>query len=629
MKRRMIALLLTGVLVFGGCSNTVSNKAEGSSENSNNTSNLVSTESNDLENSTISDSTNIVDGDITFVSDSSEMFTDRDYEVGYDESRSINIQLNGDSISCDSDAVQINGTTVILLEEETYIISGTLDDGMIVVNVGKKDKPQIVLNGVTINSKTSAPIYVLEGDKIFITLADGTTNTLTNGGSFEAIDDNNIDSVIYSKQDLTLNGSGSLVVESPAGHGIVSKDDLVITSGMYTITSASKGLSANDSIRIANANITIASGKDGMQAENTDDASLGFIYIASGNLNISAEGDGISAGAYMQIEGGVFDIVSGGGSKNAVNSTSNSWGMMGGGKGGIGSKPGHSGLSSSNFSSNTSSTSSSSNSSDGRVSMKALKATLDILISAGTFILDSADDSIHSNTNIIINGGTFEIASGDDGFHADDTLRIHAGTIHITESYEGLEGLHVEVVGGDITIISSDDGINAAGGNDSSGTGGFRGGDMFGGGKGNSSSNASIVISGGSIYVNASGDGIDANGTLEISGGYTVVCGPTIGDTSVLDYDISGVITGGTFIGTGAYMMAQTFSSSSQGVVAVSVGNQSAGTEITLEDSKGNIVVHCEPKLSYQIVILSTPDMVSGEEYTITVGSATGTFEAN
>ena len=187
--------------------------------------------------------------------------------------------------------------------------------------------------------------------------------------------------------------------------------------------------------------------------------------------------------------------------------------------------------------------------------MKGLKSTAEMLISDGSFTINSADDSVHSNASITVNGGIFEIASGDDAVHADETLTITAGTIHITESYEGVEAVHIKVQGGDISLVASDDGLNAAGGTDSSGTTGGRDG-MFGGGPGGGggmspSSNGSITISGGTLHINASGDGIDANGSLTISGGYTVVVGPTQGDTATLDYDTTAMITGGTFIGTG------------------------------------------------------------------------------
>ncbi len=559
--------------------------------------------------------------DVDFSKADEDMFTNRDCKPEYDESKAVSVQLNGDSAISSSNSVKISGSTVTITEEATYVISGTLSDGMIIVNAEDTAKLQIVLNGVDITSKTSAALYILEADKVFVTLADGKTNTLANGGSFTAIDENNIDAAVFSKQDLTFNGSGSLTVTSPAAHGIVCKDDLVFTGGTYTINSASHGLDANDSVRISNSTkLTIDSGKDGVHCENTDDASLGFIYISNGTFNIEAEGDGIAASAYVQIENGTFDLLIGGGSENGSKASSGNYGgfMGGGGHGGM--RPG--GSQSSTTTTNESST-----------SMKGIKATNSLLISGGTFKIDSADDSVHSDVSVTINGGTFEIASGDDAIHAEDTLTVTACKIDISESYEGLEALHIDVQGGDIKLKASDDGLNAAGGTDSSGTTGGRDG-MFGGrkhgmGGGMSSGNGSIVISGGNLYVKASGDGIDANGTITISGGYTIVTGPTQGDTATLDYDKSATITGGTFIGTGALGMAQTFSDSKQGVVAVSVGNQNAETNITLKDKSGNTIIEYAPELSFAVVILSSPDIVSGETYTITVGSETGEFEAN
>ena len=547
----------------------------------------------------------------TSESTNTEYFSTRDFEVGYEEESSAVITLTGDSAECSSNAVSIQGSKITILDEGTYIVSGTLNNGMIVVNTDKSDKTQIVLAGADIHSETSAALYVLQSDKVFVTLKEGTINTLSSGESYEAIDENNIDAVIFSKEDLTLNGSGKLVIDSPAGHGIVSKDSLTITSGEYEITAASHALSGKDDVCIANAKFVLDAGKDGIHAENDDDETLGYVYIQSGTFEIEAEGDGISAASYMTIEDGSFSIVTGGGAENAAKQTSDSWGhgMMDRGRGGHTS---------------TSSTSSSEDS----TSIKGIKASGNLTINGGTFVLNTADDAVHSNTSVTIGGGTFEIASGDDGFHADETLSICDGTINITESYEGLEGLHVLVSGGEIELVSSDDGINAAGGTDSSGFGGMRGNDKFGGGM-SSSSDGSIVVSGGSLHITAYGDGLDANGTLEISGGYTVVLGPTSGDTATLDYDVSGIITGGTFIGTGAYSMAQSFSGSEQGVIAVGMSNQSAGTQVTLTDEDGKELFSYTPELSFGVVILSSPDMVSGKTYTLHIGEISQDFEAN
>lgn len=639
-----------------------------------------------------------------------ECFSDRDLDGSYDESNSAVITLNGTSAECDSDAVEISDSTVTIQDEGTYIITGNLSDGMIIVDAEKTDKVQLVLDGVTINSESSAPIYVKQADKVFITTVSDTTNTLSNSGTFTAIDDNNIDAVIFSKEDLTLNGSGSLVITSPAGHGVVSKDALKVASGTYQIDCASSGLNGKDEICIADGTFTITSGKDGIHSENEDNEEDGFIYIAGGTFTISAEGDGISAASILQVDDGTFDITAGGGSENAEKKSSDSWGDFKGGLGGNGEPGGNGGPggngepggtgdtgenggqkpqdgekpempdnaeagekpeipdgaeagerpempdkaqntddsadASSDTAENTDDTTENADTTENTdatenadttenvdttenadtteesdsdsTSMKGLKAGTYLMIADGMFTINSADDSFHSNGSVTVNGGTFQIASGDDAIHADETLDVNAGTINITESYEGLEALNLTISGGEITLVADDDGLNAAGGSDSSGTSGGRDG-MFGGDPMSSNSDGTLVISGGKLQITASGDAIDANGTLEITDGYITTTGPTEGDTSVLDYDVSGSITGGTFIGTGAASMAQTFDDSEQGVITTTIDKADAQSTLELVDSDGNIIITYTPELSYEYIILSSPEILTGETYTLNV----------
>lgn len=562
-----------------------------------------------------------------------DMFTDRDYQDDYQEEDCISITFSGTSASASSDSVQISDTAITITEEGDYLISGNLSDGMLIVNAPDTAKVRLVFDGVELNSETSAPLYIKEADKVVVTLAEGSENTLSNSGTYTAVDDSSIDAVIYSKQDLTFNGTGTLTISSPGGHGIVSNDDLAVTGGTYTVTAASHGLKANDSVRITgDSQFTLTAGKDGIHAENDEDSSLGFVYISDGTIEIYAEGDGISAGAYMQISDGTFQIQTGGGSENATQESSESWGEFRGGGQGPGQR-GRAGeesspvQTSSSVEGSASAETSQSTEEDSSTSMKGMKTAGEMRISGGSFTIDSADDSVHSNVSILVENGVFEIASGDDAFHADETLTVTAGTINISESYEGLEALNIEIQDGDITLASSDDGLNAAGGTDSSGIQGGRDG-MFGGGEASSSSDGTVVISGGTLNINASGDGIDANGSIEISGGYTSIVGPSQGDTATLDYDTSAVITGGTFIGTGGAGMAQTFSESEQGVVSVNAGNQAAGTEVSLADSSGNVILSVTPELSFSVLIFSSPELVSGESYTLTVGTASEEVEA-
>lgn len=528
---------------------------------------------------------------IDFAQVDEDMFSNRDLQQDYSAAGAVQIQLSGNTASCSSPAVSITGTSISIQQEGTYILTGTLKDGSITINAGEQDKVQLVLNNASITSNNGPAIFAVEADKLFLTAADGTDNTIANGGAFI---NEETDAAVFCRMDLTVNGSGKLTVNSPAGNGISCKDDLAVTAGTMTVNSGNHGLDANDSIRIAGTTLNIKAGKDAIHAENSDDSALGLVYISSGTFSINATGDGISASSTMQINSGTFTIKTKG---NSAEST------------------------------------------------KGIKAGTDLLLSAGTFTIDSVDDSIHAG-NVAIQSGTYQITSGDDAIHADEILQITTGTINITKCYEGLEAHHVSVGGGDINMTCTDDGINAAGGNDSSGTQGGRdpmppdvkpghggpggpGGPGVPGGPGGpgEAGDGSVTISGGNLNITSSGDGIDANGTLTITGGKTIVTGPTRGDTATLDFDVSGGISGGTFIGTGGAGMAQTFSNSKQGVISVNVGDQPAAP-IVVTDAHGNTIISHTPALPLAVIIISTPDMVKGESYTITVGDSSHTIFA-
>lgn len=652
MKKKVLVVLLNLSLLLTGCGNT------------------------DL----LSESKNSEDGSSTSAESSlsaDDMFTERDMETNYDESTSASITLSGNTAQSDSDAVEISGSTVTITDEGTYILSGTLDDGMIVVAAEKTDKVQLVLDNVQIQCSTSAALYVQQADKVFVTLGADSTNTLTNGGEYVAVDDNNIDSVIFSKDDLTLNGTGSLAVEAGAGHGIVSKDDLVITGGTYQITSASHGISAQDSIRIADGNFTISSGKDGIHSENTEDTDLGYLYIAKGTFEITSETDSLSAGSILQIEDGNYTLTAGGGSENAE-AHQEDGGFAPGNRGKMpeggpdmaggnqempempdGSQempempemadgnqempemPGDSegfpkgndddsesteiadadkANTEANTEENTSSAgdSETTSSEEATASTKGIKADGNIILHAGTFQIDSADDAVHSNANITVDGGSYQITTGDDGFHADSQVSITDGDLNITKSYEGIEGQNIKISGVNIQVVASDDGLNAAGGNDESGIAGNKGMDNFSG-----DSDCYIQISGGVMYINASGDGIDSNGNLTVSGGETYVSGSENGGNAALDYGGEASISGGIFVATGASQMAQNFGEDSeQGVMLVTVDSQESNSTLQLKDSSGNVLVEYTPTKAYDSAVVSAPELIKGESYTLVTGTA-------
>lgn len=239
--------------------------------------------------------------------DGSAMFKDRDLESEYSAEGAVEITLKGNDISASSDVVTISDSKAFISVEGTYVVKGDLTDGQIVVDADKTAKIRIVFEGVNITNTGISPVFIKQADKVFLTIAEGTDNSLITKGEFIETEDGN-DAVIFSKEDLTINGSGSLKIECESGMGIASKDDLVIVESNVQINAGSHGLDSNDSIRLKDCNLNIKSGKDGLHSENNDDTSLGYIYIASGDININAEDDGITALSNLVIDGGNINI---------------------------------------------------------------------------------------------------------------------------------------------------------------------------------------------------------------------------------------------------------------------------------------------------------------------------------
>lgn len=369
----------------------------------------------------------------------SDMFTDRDKEVGYDESSAVMVAFSSSGATASSDSVSVSGSKVTIKSEGTYIVTGTTSDGQIIVDADNKTKVQIVLKNASVTCKSSAALYVKQADKVFVTTAKDTENTLASTGDYVQTDDNNVDAAVFAKDDITFNGEGKLTVTSEKGNGIVSKDDLKLTSGEYNITAASHALSGKNSIRIASGTYTLTSGKDGLHAENTDDTSKGFVYIADGKFTVNCKGDGIDAGTTAQIENGTFNITSNRGS--------------------------------------------SSSSSTDSASVKGIKAGGDITISGGTINITESYEGIEG-TEVEISGGTINLKSSNDGFNAaggkdesgfgggfdrdnfgssDASITISGGKIKIDADGDGVDSNgSLTVTGGEIYVFGSTSGDNGA-----------------------------------------------------------------------------------------------------------------------------------------------------------------------
>lgn len=572
---------------------------------------------------------------------SADMFTERDLAGTYEESGAVYVTLSGDGIIGETDGVAINGQTVTITAEGTYIFSGTLSEGQIVVDADNA-KVQIVFDNVDITCASSAAVYVKSAEKVFVTLAEGAQNTLRNTDEYVAIDDNNIDAVIFAKSDLTLNGTGSLTIVSAEGHGIVSKDDLKITGGTYDIIAAGHALSGKDSVRIADGTFILTAEKDGIHAENADDEEKGYIYIADGDFAITSDGDGMDASNIVQIEDGTFDITAGGGAANSLKTHESD--MPGGGMSQNGERPDGESMpqmgekpdgenmtemgkrpdgttppekpsqtdqsdtadetaapdNATDHQSSSAETTEDTTTDESGTSTKGIKAGGGMYLNGGTYQIDSADDSIHSNANITIADGTYTLATGDDGVHADDALIVNGGTITVTESYEGLEGLTVTINDGTIDITASDDGINTAG--------------------------EKMELNGGYIHILAGGDGVDSNGDLTINGGEIYIDGPSDNGNNAIDYGdrSSAYVNGGTLVAIGSSGMAEVMSDSSkQKVLMIKLGEQMEAGNVVLTDSEGNVIVSYTALKTYDCVIISTAEVESGATYTLTTSGTT------
>ena len=333
----------------------------------------------------------------------SDAFSSRDLSGTWDASSAVLIALNGDSISCDSSAVTVSGSSATITAAGTYRVTGTLENGSLIADAGKEDKIQIVLDGASIHSDTFAAIYVKQADKVFLTLADGSENALSNGGTFETIDENNVDGAVFSKDDLTLNGNGKLVVTSPAKHGVVSKDDLVITGGTYEITAGAHALSGKNGVGVADGALTLTAGKDGIHAENDEDSAKGCVYLAGGTIAITAGDDGVTASGLLQMDGGSLDVTASEGMEGNYIRVND---------GAIRIQASDDGINAAR------------KSGAGTPTVEINGGDISVTVGAGD------TDGIDANGNLIITGGTISV-NGNSAFDIDGTVSFTGGTVII------------------------------------------------------------------------------------------------------------------------------------------------------------------------------------------------------
>ncbi len=585
---------------------------------------------------TTSNSTSAVTADLSATHESAE-------DYSWDAASEVAIALNNDSITVNGAGASAAGSVVTITTAGNYRISGILSDGQIVVDSADEGTVRLILDGANISSSTSSAINVINAKKVVIVLADNSQNSVSDASTYvyASADETEPNAAIFSSADLTFYGNGSLTVNGNTNDGIASKDGLIIASGNITVNAVDDGIRGKDYLVVKSGAITVNAGGDGLKSDNAEDATKGYIQVEGGTFNITAGADSLDAVSNVLINNGDLTLTSGGGSSATLAADA---------------------------------------------SAKGIKSDAAITINNGSFRIDSADDAVHANVSLVVNGGSFTIATGDDGMHADATLTINAGDIQITRSYEGIESAVITINDGNIHVVSSDDGINGAGGVDGSGTMQGFGGGMGGGGTrpgnrpggmgqgtppdGAPAANADgiqmqppaaadgttldqsalpsttntnadtfattgsyfLYINGGTIVVDANGDGIDVNGGIEMTDGVVLVNGPTNDGNAALDFDSGFKVSGGLLVAVGSSGMAHTLSTTStQNSVLVNMTSaQSAGTLINVQNSAGENIITFTPTKNYQSLTLSSPSLVTGGEYTVSVGgSSTGTAVDN
>ncbi len=495
------------------------------------------------------------------------------------------LTLDDSGCRVDGDGAAADGAVVTVTCGGTYVVRGALSDGQLCVDA-KGETVTLVLDGVDIHSETSAPLYVRKAEQVILNLAAGTTNRLSDGTAFVFEDAENEEpsAALFSKADLAINGEGALQVDAVFRDGIVSRDGLKIAGGAIAVTAADDAVMGRDHVVVGGGTLTLTADGDGIKSTNDSGADVGFVTVEGGTLAITSGADGIQAQTALSVTGGDVTVTANGGHQNGSATMGNDFGW--------------------GWNDDTAASSDSTG--------KGLKAGTLLAVSGGNITVDAADDALHSNDTLTVSGGVTTAAAGDDGVHADTALTITGGKLTVTTCYEGLEAATITLDDGDVSITASDDGINASSGStEAMGDRGGMGGDPF------AADDSLFTVNGGTLYVDAQGDGLDSNGHMRMNGGTVYVCGPSNGGNGTLDYASTFTIRGGVLIAVGSSGMAQTPSSNTQNAVVWNGCSLNSGSLFAVTDADGNVIAQITSTRTANWAYVTAPTMKTGETYTL------------
>ncbi|MBQ8148688.1 MAG: carbohydrate-binding domain-containing protein [Lachnospiraceae bacterium] len=480
----------------------------------------------------------------------------------------ISIHFQADGIQADASQVTVEGNVVTITQAGTYVLTGTTSNGRVVVEVGKEEDVELVLNGVDITCPDYAPIRVTQAGDVTIDLAEGSVNILSDGSSYQLTDEeDNTDGVIFSKDDLKLKGDGTLYINGNYKHGIVGKDDVEIKGGIYIIQAVEDGINANDSITIEDGTFTVSVGDDGMHVDE-------LFTINNGTITITESTEGLE-GHQVIINNGMIDITA---SDDGINSNN-------------GSDSESSETATGDLEGNESTDEQTSEFSGG------------FTISENGMMPDRMTPPEMWSDGTMPEGMTPPEMSEDGGMPEmpeDGMMPEVIEPEEVPQLQEGQAGRQPD--GGRMQFDSQNQGMPE-------GMGMMMDADE----------ESLIQICGGTITVDAGGDGLDSNGYLKLEGGTVRVSGAMNDGDSAIDYGIEGTTSGGTLIATGFSGMATSLSRSSTqyNVMHRTQETQAAGTQIVVKDSQGQEILSWTPKKEFNNIILSFPELEEDEEYTI------------
>lgn len=505
-------------------------------------------------------------------------FSARDTNATYDAGTATTITLDNENTVINGAGASLADGNLLINKEGTYILSGKYTVGMLRVECTDTEKVQIVLNGVEIYSPNSPAVYVKQADKVFFTLAKGTENKLTDGDKYTIIDGNSeIDAALFSRADMTVNGEGKLLIFGNNKHGIISKDDLVITGGDIQVRSKKVALNGKDCVKIGGGNIVLDAGSDGIRSDNNDSPDKGYIYINGGTLKIDAERDGIQSENVLRIDGGDISLNCGGGSENTVESNKE-----------VDKQPE---VIDPNKAADE----------DKPESYKGIKSEKDMIINGGRIIADTADISLYAEGCLVISGGAIKLSSGGDAAVAEKSFSQSGGALYVTKALNAIRATAAHISGGETSLICSEIGITL--------TGAFQ-------------------ISGGYLIAKTANGAVNAGSTLLVSGGAVLADVPADGKSIPFTASASAICGG--YVAALSNGSASAFdSTSTQLSVSKTIGTQSEKTAIALCDEKGNVVVSFTASGAFDSVLLSSPSIKAGKTYSIMVGGTAEAADAN